>query len=251
MPMASHSAVTEREIQLPPPYSLVALREGGNAFAHACAVADNEGAGVLVWVRRYDLIEFAVTLEPDEPLGQARRAFFAGSNALADALVSQAPPERAVTFDWPDAIRIDGVLVGGSRLGWPEGIAEDDVPPWLVFSGMVRAVTLRAGESGLRPLFGALDEVGFEDVDAGEIVASFARHLMHDFHEWSETGFASVARRWLGRLSGIDNGSVQLAENGDLLLARAEGAEAGERRGLRAALGRPTWLDPATQEPWL
>jgi hypothetical protein len=249
--MIIQSAAADREIQLPPPYSLVALREGGDAFAHACAIAGSQGAGMLVWVRRYGLIEFAVTLEPDEPLGQARRAFFAGSNALADALVSQAPPERPVTFDWPDAIRIDGVLVGGSRLGWPEGIAEDDVPPWLVFSGMVRAAALRAGESGMRPLFGALEEVGFEDVDAGEIVASFARHLMRDFHEWRETGFASVGRRWLDRLSGDENHSVDLAENGDLLLVQAKGAEPSERRSLRVALGAPTWLDPATQEPWL
>ncbi len=206
---------------------------------------------MLVWVRRYDLVEFAVTLEPDEPLASARRAFFAGANALADALVSQAPPERPVTFDWPDAIRFDGVLVGGSRLGWPERAPEDRCPPWLVFSAMVRAVTLRAPEPGLRPLFGALDEVGFEDVDAGEIVADFARHLMRDFHEWSETGFEGVGRRWLDRLSGEADLSARLAGNGDLLLFGPEGAEPAERRSLREALAQPSWLDPQTREPWL
>ena len=38
----------------------------------------------------------------------ARRAFFAGMNAVADAIAAHCPPEREVSFDWPDAIRFDG-----------------------------------------------------------------------------------------------------------------------------------------------
>ena len=89
------------DLDLPPGYTLVALRELGDAFSHACEIAAEAGAGTLVWVRRYDLVEFAVVLEPDEPLRSARRAFFAGMNALADAIAAHRPPEREVTFDWP------------------------------------------------------------------------------------------------------------------------------------------------------
>ena len=46
-------------------YGEVALRELGDAFAHGCDIAAEAGAGTLVWVRRYDLVEFAVVLEPD------------------------------------------------------------------------------------------------------------------------------------------------------------------------------------------
>src|SRR5262245_25384981 len=112
-------------LDLPPPFRAVALREVGDAFAHAVAVADNEGAGTLVHVGRFDLAEFAVVLEPDEPLRTARRAFYAGMAALADALAVHAPPERPITLDWPDAIRVDGALVGGGRLAWPAG-ADDE-----------------------------------------------------------------------------------------------------------------------------
>ena len=62
------------------------------------------GAGTLVFVGRFDLVEFAVVLEPDEPLRTARRAFYAGMAALADALAAHAPPEKPIAFDWPDAI---------------------------------------------------------------------------------------------------------------------------------------------------
>ena len=54
----------------------------------------------------------------------ARRAFYAGMVALADALAAHAPPEKPMTIDWPDAIRVDGGLIGGGRLAWPENADE-------------------------------------------------------------------------------------------------------------------------------
>lgn len=239
------------DLQLPPPYSLVPLREAGDAFAHACAIAADEGAGTLAWVRRYDLAEFAVVLEPEEPLEDARRAIYAGMNALADALAVHAPPSRPITFDWPDTIRVDGVLVGGARLGWPEGARENEIPDWLVFSGMIRTAVIRAGEPGLRPLLGALDELGFVAADAGEIVASFSRHLMAAFHEWSDTGFGSIASCWLDRLPRKGDEHTEIAGNGDLLISHTASHGLRVRKSLPEALARPSWLDPMTGTPWL
>src|SRR2546428_4214086 len=112
-------------LDLPPPFRLVSLREVGDAFAHAVATAGAAGAGTLVHVGRFDLAEFAVVLEPDEPLKTARRALYAGLTALADALAVHAPPERPITFEWPDAVGVDGGLVGGARLAWPSGADEN------------------------------------------------------------------------------------------------------------------------------
>src|SRR5262249_19292284 len=78
-------------LDLPRPFRLVTLREAGDAFAHATTIAAEAGAGTLVWVGRFDLVEFALVLEPDEPLATARRAFYAGMAALADALLVHAP----------------------------------------------------------------------------------------------------------------------------------------------------------------
>ncbi len=250
--MSLRASVDDRALDLPPLYSLVPLREAGDAFSHACAIAADKGAGALVWVRRFDLAEFAVVLEPSEPLSEARpAAIYAGMNALADSLAVHAPPWRPIAFDWPDAIRVDGVLVGGGRLGWPAGIRENQVPDWLVFSGMIRTVAVPAGEPGLRPLHGALDELGFEAVDASEIIASFSRHLMTAFHDWSETGFGSIASRWLDRLSPEHDRDAELAGNGDLLISRKASHGLSERRSLAEALAAPSWLDPATGTPWL
>src|SRR5262245_48684055 len=95
-------------LDLPPPFRLITLREVGDAFAHAQRVAPTEGAGTLVQVGRFDFVEFAVVLEPEEPLSTARRTLYAGLCALGDALAVHAPPERPISFDWPDAVRVDG-----------------------------------------------------------------------------------------------------------------------------------------------
>ena len=64
MPLSAK--VLDQALDLPPPYRLVTLRESGDAFAHACAIAGSEGAGTIVWTRRFDLAEFAVVLEPED-----------------------------------------------------------------------------------------------------------------------------------------------------------------------------------------
>src|SRR5262245_38452137 len=173
-------------LDLPPPFRLVSLREVGDAFAHARSAAAAAGAGTLVYVGRFDLAEFAVVLEPDEALATARRAFYAGMTALADALAVHAPPEKPISFDWPDAIRVDGGLVGGGRLAWPAGADENGTPEWLVFGAMIRMVAMGEGEPGLRPLGSALEAEGFDDLGSGRLVESFARHLMVATDAWQE-----------------------------------------------------------------
>ena len=154
----------------------------------------------LVYVGRFDLAEFAVVLEPDEPLRTARRAFYAGQAALADALAAFAPPEKAIHFVWPGTIEIDGGVAGGGQLGWPD-TPEDEPPPWLVFGGMIRTVSMAEGDPGLRPLSAALEDEGFDDFGSGQLVESFARHLMVQIDGWQEHGFKAVARDYLTRLA--------------------------------------------------
>jgi hypothetical protein len=234
-------------IDLPPAFRLVTLREVGDAFAHARTHAAELGAGALVFVGRFDLAEFAVVLEPEEPLRSARRAFYVGMAALADALIAHAPPETPIAFRWPDAIHVNHGLVGGGQFAWPDG-PEDQAPPWLVFGGMIRTVSMAEGEPGLRPLSAALEDEGFADVGAERLLASFARHLMVHVDAWQEFGFSEIAKSYLERLEPEKSMRRDLDETGDLLLRRIGKAEI-ERRLLVPALATPSWLDPATGGP--
>jgi hypothetical protein len=248
----SRLAAVEQTLDLPPGYTLVALREAGDAFAHGCAIAAAAGAGTLVWVRRYDLVEFAVVLEPDEPLVSARRAFFAGMNAVADAIAAHCPPEREVKFDWPDAILFDEGLLGGARLGWPADCAEDEVPAWLVFAVILRAADM-AHISEVQAASGvSLLSEGFEMIDTDAIIESFARHLMTAFDRWNERGFEAIARDYLDRLAARGEGERRgIDGNGDLLVRAPVGKEPPQRSSLVEALGRAAWYDPQARGPKL
>jgi biotin-(acetyl-CoA carboxylase) ligase len=241
---------TEQTLDLPPGYTLVALRELGDAFAHACEIAAEAGAGTLVWVRRYDLVEFAVVLEPDEPLKSARRAFFAGMNAVADAIAAHCPPEREVTFDWPDAVRFDAGLLGGGRLAWPKDCAEDEVPAWLVFGVILRAAAM-AHVSEVQAASGvSLLSEGFELVDTNAIIESFSRHLMTAFDRWKERGFEAIARDYLERLPKSKAGERRgIDVNGDLLVSLPAGGGVPERSSLVDALASASWYDRQARGP--
>lgn len=239
---------TPSTLDLPPPFSLVSLREIGDAFAHAQAIAPGEGAGTLVHVGRFDLSEFAVVLEPDEPLATARRAFHVCMVALYDALLAHAPPERPIEVLWPDAIYVDGGLVGGGRLAWPAGTAESAIPDWLVFGASIRLVSLVKAEAGLRPLATALEEEGFDDLGSGRLVGSFARHLMLALDAWHAGELATVTRRYLDHLRVEKGATPALSREGDLLV-RWRGKAEPDRHSLAEALAMPSWLDPATGGP--
>jgi biotin-(acetyl-CoA carboxylase) ligase len=248
----SRFAGLEQTLDLPPGYTLVALREVGDAFAHGCNIATEAGAGTLVWVRRYDLVEFAVVLEPDEPLVSARRALFAGMNATADAIAAHCPPEREVSFGWPDAILFDGGLLGGARLGWPADCAEADVPAWLVFGVMLRAADMAHIEEVQAAAGVSLLSEGFEMIDTDAIVGSFARHLMTAFDLWNERGFEAIARDYLERLPKRKAGERRTIDlNGDLLASLPAAKEPPERSGLVDALAKAAWYDPQARGPKL
>lgn len=226
------------------------LREGRDAFAHAVDIAEESGAGTLTYVGRFDLAEFAVVLEPNEPLRSARRAFYAGMTALTDALRAYAPPNKEVAIDWPDAMLIDGGLVGGGRLGWPPSAKEDEPPRWLVFGAMIRTVAMTDREGGVHPLASALDQENFGEAGAVQVTESFARHLMRTTDAWQIDGFDSVAREYLSRLSRERRIARQIDVNGDLLV-RQIGTRKTLRHDLAKALAMPSWFDPKLGGPRL
>jgi biotin-(acetyl-CoA carboxylase) ligase len=245
------AADLEQALDLPPGYTLVALREAGDAFAHGCEIAGGPG-GTLVWVRRYDPVEFAVVLEPDEPLKSARRALFAGMNAVADAIAAHCPPEREVNFDWPDTVMFDGGLLGGARLGWPQDCAEADVPSWLVFGVILRAAEMAQVEEMQAAAGVALLSEGFEMIDTDAIIESFARHLMTAFDRWKERGFEAIAGDYLERLPKRKAGERRAIDsNGDLLVALPGSSGPPERTPLVDALARANWYDPHARGPKL
>jgi hypothetical protein len=248
MPALTRNRATEPlsgGLDLPPLFRGIMLRESGDAFAHAQKIAAEAGAGTLVWVGRFDIAEFAVVLEPDEPLVSARRAIYAGLAALADALAAHSPPEKPLHYEFPATLMFDNGLVGGGQLAWPVGAKEKERPDWLVFGAMVRTHILDALEPGERPHIADLSEEGFEDLGGGRLAESFARHLMVYLDDWQHNGFGSVARAYLSRLPVAENFERTIDGAGDLL-TRRKGKLDVEKRKLLPAIERALWLDHKT-----
>lgn len=73
----SHVSTAE-PIQLPPPFSLVRLRESGDAFAQACRIAPERGAGTL--------LGWPASADEDEPP--------TGADSVARDYLGRMPRER-------------------------------------------------------------------------------------------------------------------------------------------------------------
>jgi biotin-(acetyl-CoA carboxylase) ligase len=221
-----------RSLTLPPPYTAHWLSEG-DVFEEACRRAEAEGAGCLVWHTsggggRAGRLDFAVVLEPETRLSEARRAFVIGMVALGDALAAEGPPERAVGFVWPGEVTFDGGRIGGMRLAVAPGTDADAVPDWMVIGVELIADRDHLSEPGGHPDSVSLKEEEFADPPA--IVESFAAYLMLNFDRWKHDGFASVASRYAARLGS----GAALTEDGDLKLDDGVAT-------LEAALTVPAW----------
>jgi biotin-(acetyl-CoA carboxylase) ligase len=250
MPPAGHTRgqpPRPRALDLPPAFQLVTLREAGDAFAHACTHATTLGAGTLIFVGRFDVAEFAVVLEPNEPAAFAWRALYAGMVALADALATLAPPKRLIAIEWPDAIRLDGGMVGGGRLAWLEGADAAAPPSWLVFGAMIRTASMIGDGSGPRALMTALEDEGFRDVGSDRLVESFAKHFMRLIDHWREAGFAAIADNYVSRLERTKGVRHHIGNGGELLLTRT--GRPVEHHRLSPKLAVPSWLDRHSGEP--
>lgn len=207
---------------------IIALREGGDALAHACTIAPEKGAGTLVWVRSWARAEAAIVLEPEESLPAARLALHAASVALADALGAYGPPDIPLIFDWPARLRLNGALVGQTRLGLPSGLAPDATPPWLVVGMELRFAEYADAEPGERPDRTSLLAEGYDDLTPALLVAAWARHFMATVADWQGRGFKTLAERYLARLdpklgAGARRGIVPAS--GDLVLEGGGGLQ--------------------------
>jgi hypothetical protein len=171
--------------------------------------------------------------------------------ALVRAMAAIAPPHKPIVIDWPDAIRVDGGLVGGGRLVSPGDADLATPPPWLVFGAVIRLASIPDKNPAVPAPAAreetALEDEGFDETDATKLVEAFARHLMRVTDRWRGDGFAAVAGEYLSHLAPENGAQREIGDHGDLLVRNPSGRA--ERHGLRQRLTTPSWLGSQDGEP--
>jgi hypothetical protein len=227
-----------RRLTLPPPYTQVHLEEG-DVLDEAVRLAPEEGAGTLVWRKSGGLLAFAVVLEPEKPLRQARLAFFAGMAALGDALAAHCIPDKPLSIRYPDIVCFDMARLGGARFVTPEGCGEEEVPDWMVFAVELIGDRDHLPHPGMFPDSISLAEEEFEESEL--IIESFASYLMLYFDRWTHQGFEAVVKPYLDRLEPKLEPGARAIADGDLIERLPEGET--RRLGLLDGLAACAWRD--------
>lgn len=168
--------------------------------AVAAAIAGID-AGAVFWEDRSDLASAALVLAPDVALERAMIMVPTVMVGLGDAIGALAPPKVAVTWAWPDRVRINGAECGVFRAA-----AEDQRPGdpigWLVIAFTLQIAPL-PGEPGERADITSLTEEGCADLTAGRLIESWARHTLAWINLWEDEGFRPVHESWRGRADDV------------------------------------------------
>ncbi len=170
-----------------------------NPFAIACDQARRGvDSGLLPWSIGEERLRAALVLAPETPLEAAMAALPACGVGLQNALGALAPPEVAVHLEWSGGVRLNGGHVGALTVA----ASTDDpaaLPDWLVVALDLTLVLPPEYEPGETPDWTALAEEGCSEIDAAELLESWARHSLFWLSELEEPGGrARLHREWEG-----------------------------------------------------
>ena len=186
----------------PPLFTGHPVKAPDRPFKRACrgAEAGAFGAGDFLWAKRADRVDCAIVLEPEVSGARLYEMLFTAMVAFGDAVGAIAPPEVAVTYLWPQTIRVNGAAAGTVRIAWSARGDEAGAPIWLVvgLDCWIRR-THDARDPGLNLDETDLFEEGCGELDRTQIIESFARHFLSWIDTWDADGFAAIHRDWLGR----------------------------------------------------
>ncbi len=198
----SGRADESREPTFPPLLWGERVAPGVDPMAKAVAAsAAGVDAGGVFWAPDPTRLRAALVLAPEEPLAEAMAMVLVAQNGFSDALGALAPPEVAVTWDWPDGLRVNGARAGGL---FADSDARDPAatPSWLVL-GLEVAFVPEPGDPGDRPDVTALYEEGCVALTPTDLLESWSRHMLVWLNRWRDDGLRPVHDAWIGRAENV------------------------------------------------
>ena len=200
----------------PPLMSGLAVSGAMEAFDVACAKAIGGcDAGLVVYNLGADVMQAALVLAPEVPLAQAMTMLPLCAVGFQNALGALAPPEVAVHLGWDGALYLNGARCGGLRVAAshtdPKALAE-----WLVI-GLTLPLWPPSEDTGATPDATALYAEGCADVDATQLIESWARHTLNWINRWEDEGPRALHAEWRGLAHGMGEAAAQGGRTGSFL----------------------------------
>ena len=186
----------------PPLMSGQAVAPGIDPFAKACALAAlGSDPGVIVHNTAPDVLDAALILAPEVPLGQAMAVLIACGVGFQNALGALAPPEVAVHLHWNGRIDINGAASGALRAHADRAHPEDQ-PNWIVV-GLRVPFMPRSDAPGTTPDQTCLYDEGCAEVTPTALLESWARHTLHWINRMEQDGNRALHAEWRGLVQGM------------------------------------------------
>jgi len=192
-------------------------------------------SGLIVYNLAASELCAAIVLVPEVPLEEAMAMLPACGVGFQNALGALAPPEVAVHLDWQGGIRINAAMCGRLRATCStEEVTQ--VPDWLII-GLEVPLWPASDDPGNSPDQTALYAEGCADVDAVQLLESWARHTLVWINRWAEEGVAPLHNEWRGLAQNIGE---------DITMNGTTGTFVGvdERFGMLLRTGETTHLIP-------
>ncbi len=195
-------------------------------------------AGLIVYNLGATELRAAIVLVPEVPLADAMAMLPACGVGFQNALGALAPPEVAVHLDWKGGIQVNGASCGRLRAVASTNDPEQ-VPDWLIV-GLEVPLWPASDDTGHTPDQTALYAEGCADVDAVQLLESWARHTLVWISRWTDEGTAVVHNEWRGLSSDIGENVAFADQSGTFL-----GVD--EKFGMLLRSGDTTHLIPLTR----
>jgi biotin-(acetyl-CoA carboxylase) ligase len=227
------------EPSFPPLLSGQAVDGQVDPFEKACALAAlGCDGGVVVHNVSVNELRAAIVFAPEVVLQDAMAMLPVCGVGFQNALGALAPPEVAVHLQWDGGILVNGASCGAFRVA-ASGDDPDAVPDWLVVGVQVPLWDL-GEDAGAMPDQTSLYAEGCAEVDATQLLESWAKHMLVWINRWSDEGTKPVHTEWLGLVHGVGEVTELYGQSGTFL-----GVD--ERFGMLLRDGDETHLFPLTK----
>ena len=191
-----------RPLTFPPLLTGVAAQGQADPFETACAMAAAGcDGGTVVHNVQADRLRAALVFAPEVTLENAMAMLPVCGIGLQNALGALAPPEVAVQLGWDGVVRVNGARCGFLRVNASTANPQE-VPDWLVVGVEIPLVQTETNP-GKDPDITALYDEGCADVEAGQLLESWARHTLVWINRWAEDGNAPLHGEWIGLVLGV------------------------------------------------